>query len=199
MLHNSRQSVKGFTLIELMIVVVILGVLAAVAVPAFVRYIRRAKTAEAEDKLSEIYRSAVSYFGHEQFGRGSGADALVPQFPENVGPSPGQCLDTCADSDDGRCVPIAGGGEGTYDGNAVWGEQTWVALNFAISDPHYFVYTFEGENTLAERGEGSAFTARASANLDRDEICSTFERSALVDEDGIVVGSPGVYRYLPNE
>ena len=42
------KNAKGFTLIELMIVVAILGILAVVAVPALQKYMRRAKTAEAK-------------------------------------------------------------------------------------------------------------------------------------------------------
>ena len=193
-----RKKVKGFTLIELMIVVVILGVLAAVAVPAFIKYIRRAKTSEAEDKISEMYRSAVAYFTAEQVNRGVGGASIMAQFPATVGPTPGTCQ-TCAAQNDSRCVPSAAGG--TYDPNAVgfWGAQSWIALNFAITDPHYFVYTFTAANVVAARGVGSAFTASANADLDADATCSTFERAAVVNAQGQVEGSRGIFRDLPTE
>src|SRR5690554_4434067 len=53
---------KGFTLIELMIVVAIIGVLAAVAIPAYVNFTKKAKTAEAGTNLGAIYQGARSYF-----------------------------------------------------------------------------------------------------------------------------------------
>ena len=196
-----RKKVKGFTLIELMIVVVILGVLAAVAVPAFIKYIRRAKTSEAEDKISEMYRSAVAYFTAENVGRGAAAAEVRPQFPEPVGPTPGSCngADGCAGQTDGRCVPgSATGRAGSYE-TSVWDDGSWVALNFAITDPHYFVYQFEATNAAGVRGVGSVFTARANADLDDDDECSTFERAAIVNGQGEVEGSRGIYRNLPTE
>lgn len=194
-----RKKVKGFTLIELMIVVVILGVLAAVAIPAFIKYIRRAKTSEAEDKISEMFRSATSYFTAENVARGAEASALAPQFPTSVGPTPGDCTE-CASADDGRCAPDGTGTAG-YDGNSTagWDTESWQALNFAISDPHYFVYEFDATNTEGVRGVGSLFTARAQADLDADGTCSTFERAAIVTSNGDVQGSRGIYRNLPTE
>jgi prepilin-type N-terminal cleavage/methylation domain-containing protein len=47
MKRSLKKLMAGFTLVELMIVVVILGILAAVAIPAFSRYIKRSKTTEA--------------------------------------------------------------------------------------------------------------------------------------------------------
>ena len=57
------QRSKGFTLVELMIVVAIIGILAALAIPNFIRYQAKAKQAEASTSLKSIYTAQVSYFG----------------------------------------------------------------------------------------------------------------------------------------
>lgn len=66
-MHNkSKQS--GFTLIELMIVVAIIGILAAIAIPNFMRYQSKTKQSEARSNLSHIWTLEISYFGsHDTF------------------------------------------------------------------------------------------------------------------------------------
>lgn len=56
---------KGFTLIDLMIVVAIIGILATVAVPGFMQYIKSPKTSEAKTNLKAIADGAISYFEAE--------------------------------------------------------------------------------------------------------------------------------------
>jgi type IV pilus assembly protein PilE len=52
---------KGFTLIELMIVVVIIGILAALAIPRFMRSTTKAKQSEAKQLLKQIYTMQHAY------------------------------------------------------------------------------------------------------------------------------------------
>jgi type IV pilus assembly protein PilE len=52
---------QGFTLIELMVVVAIIGILASIAMPAYSRYVQRSKAAEATTALSE-WRNRVERF-----------------------------------------------------------------------------------------------------------------------------------------
>ena len=59
MFHRGR---KGFTLVELMIVVAIIGILAAIAIPNFLKYQTKAKQSEAKVNLKGIYMAELSYF-----------------------------------------------------------------------------------------------------------------------------------------
>ncbi|CAN5704181.1 hypothetical protein BH23GEM6_BH23GEM6_11010 [soil metagenome] len=59
-MRNIRNS-KGFTLIELMIVVVIIGILAAIAIPKFGAASDRAKEKEADGILKQVYTLQSAY------------------------------------------------------------------------------------------------------------------------------------------
>jgi type IV pilus assembly protein PilA len=60
-MYTRWKGQKGFTLIELMIVVAIIGILAAIAIPNFVAYQAKSKQSEAKISLGAIFTSAVSY------------------------------------------------------------------------------------------------------------------------------------------
>ena len=54
---------RGFTLIEVMIVVAIIGILAAIAIPNFIKFQCRSKQSEAKTNLKSIYVGQVAYHG----------------------------------------------------------------------------------------------------------------------------------------
>ena len=83
-MHKGDES--GFTLIELMVVVGIVSLLAAVAIPTFSKYIRKAKSTEARTSLKQIIDGATAYYYDEQTATKS-IGSIARQFP-----SGGTCL-----------------------------------------------------------------------------------------------------------
>jgi len=57
-----KSLTKGFTLIELMIVVAIIGILSAIAIPNFIKFQSRAKQSEAKANLKGLFTAQKAYF-----------------------------------------------------------------------------------------------------------------------------------------
>jgi type IV pilus assembly protein PilA len=64
---RGKKGKKGFTLIELMIVVAIFGILAAIAIPNFLRFQAKSKQSEAKTNLGGIFTAEIAYFGEHSF------------------------------------------------------------------------------------------------------------------------------------
>ncbi|MGI9188718.1 MAG: type IV pilin protein [Longimicrobiaceae bacterium] len=76
---RKARSNKGFTLIELMIVVVIIGILAAIAIPKFSQATDRAKEKEADGIIKQVYTLQSAYQAQ------TGVFASTPTELETVG------------------------------------------------------------------------------------------------------------------
>ena len=178
---------SGFTILELMTVVLIVGVLAAIAIPSFTKYVRQARTVEAVSNIEKMEKGArVYYVNDANFRNRLGTVILPPQFPAKDGgydPTPGN--NACCGQPGNICIVSPN----------TWDKPVWTALNFAIPEDHWYWYNFNSVN----EGPGAGFTAAAFGNLDCDIAFSTFERACGVSASNEIVCSPGIYMFNETE
>jgi type IV pilus assembly protein PilA len=183
---------EGFTLIELMIVVAIIGILAAIAIPAFINYVKRSKTSEAGANLKSLFQGAAAYYEQENWQQGmvtAGGSAtasthcVVPSATVTWTPS------------DAKYVP-------NWDNE----DAAYTALNFAPADPLYFAYQITADNsdTVANdcgnaAGDTGVYTFTANGDLDGDSVQSTFSLAAGSNPDNALYRAPGIFSTDPLE
>jgi type IV pilus assembly protein PilA len=68
---NRKQDDKGFTLVELLVVIIIIGILAAIALPNFLNQSAKAKQTEAKQNIGLFNRAQISYRTENQVFAGT--------------------------------------------------------------------------------------------------------------------------------
>jgi len=155
-----------------MIVVAIIGILAGMAVPAFTRYVRKARTSEAVQHLSKEWAGSLVYYESDHMI--AGGTVLTKEFPGPTGSW--ESAQECGCLTGGNCP----------GGSSIWGsDPVWVALIFSFPDPHHYMpgYSAVGTNTNAQ------FTAYSKGDLNCNGTLAEFIRSGVINSEGNVTGS----------
>ena len=153
-----RRRSAGFTLVELMIVVAIIGVLSSLAIYGIARYLKTAKTAEATRSLGALENGSRQQFGRETpWPPGStNADRYEHVFCPDAPKTP-------------SAVPVA---TKIAVPNAAWTTEGWTCLKFVINDPQYYSYSYKSNS---QTGTTAQYTATAQGDLDGNGTTSLYE------------------------